>query len=146
LLGISGVSNDMRTSNVRRRLETPARGWQSMRSSNRCGITSERTWWRWRGFDVLAFTGGIGENGAAIREAVCRGMEWAGVSLDLSKIMLRGKEEKISKVESGVQIWIVRRMRNDRGAADGIGVESELKEFKTWASRPCHLGDGYGQW
>jgi acetate kinase len=57
--------------------------------------------------DVLAFTGGIGENGVAIREAVCRGMEWAGISLDPPKNHVRGKEEKISKVESGVEIWVV---------------------------------------
>jgi acetate kinase len=59
------------------------------------------------GCDVLAFTGGIGENGAAIREAICRGMEWAGIALDPAKNQVRGKEERISKVESGVQIWIV---------------------------------------
>jgi acetate kinase len=56
---------------------------------------------------VLAFTGGIGENGAAIREAVCRGMAWAGIELDPAKNGVRGKEERISKVESGVQIWVV---------------------------------------
>jgi acetate kinase len=59
------------------------------------------------GCDVLAFTGGIGENGVAIREAICRGMEWAGIVLDPAKNQVRGKEERISKVESGVQIWIV---------------------------------------
>jgi acetate kinase len=59
------------------------------------------------GCDVLAFTGGIGENGVAIREAICRGMEWAGIALDPAKNQVRGKEERISKVESNVQIWIV---------------------------------------
>jgi acetate kinase len=59
------------------------------------------------GCDVLAFTGGIGENGIAIREAICRGMEWAGIALDPAKNGVRGREEKISAVESGVEIWIV---------------------------------------
>jgi acetate kinase len=34
-------------------------------------------------------------------------MEWAGISLDPAKNHVRGKEEKISKVESGVEIWVV---------------------------------------
>ena len=59
------------------------------------------------GCDVLVFTGGIGENGIAIREAICRNLEWAGIVLDPQKNQLRGKEEKISKVESGADIWII---------------------------------------
>jgi acetate kinase len=59
------------------------------------------------GCDVLVFTGGIGENGVAIREAICRNLEWAGIALDPAKNQVRGKEEKISKVESRSDIWIV---------------------------------------
>ena len=49
------------------------------------------------GCDVLVFTGGIGENGAAIRQAVCKNMQWAGIELDPEKNQVRGKETKISK-------------------------------------------------
>ena len=59
------------------------------------------------GCDVLAFTGGIGENGVAIREAICRNLEWAGIVLDHNKNQVRGHEEKISSVESNADIWIV---------------------------------------
>jgi len=59
------------------------------------------------GCDVLAFTGGIGENGIAIREAICRNLEWCSIVLDHGKNQVRGKEEKISSVESGTEIWIV---------------------------------------
>jgi acetate kinase len=59
------------------------------------------------GCDVLAFTGGIGENGVGIREAICRNLAWAGIELDLAKNAVRGREEKISKVESGAAIWVV---------------------------------------
>jgi acetate kinase len=59
------------------------------------------------GCDVLAFTGGIGENGIALREAICRNLEWAGIDLDPQKNNVRGREEKISRVESGAEIWIV---------------------------------------
>jgi acetate kinase len=59
------------------------------------------------GCDVLVFTGGIGENGASIREAVCRNLDFAGIVLDGQKNQARGKETKISAVESDVEIWIV---------------------------------------
>ena len=59
------------------------------------------------GCDVLAFTGGIGENATAIREQICHNMDWCGISLDPSKNHVRGREEKISSVESDTEIWIV---------------------------------------
>src|SRR4029078_12161952 len=37
------------------------------------------------GCDVLAFTGGIGENGVALRQAICRDLQWAGIALDSGK-------------------------------------------------------------
>jgi acetate kinase len=59
------------------------------------------------GCDVLAFTGGVGENAVALREAICRNLDWAGIMLDPHKNGVRGKEEKISRVESDADIWIV---------------------------------------
>ena len=56
---------------------------------------------------MLAFTGGIGENGIALREAVCRDLEFAGIVLDANKNQVRGQETKISAVESDTEIWIV---------------------------------------
>ncbi|MCH2164476.1 MAG: acetate/propionate family kinase [Marinovum sp.] len=34
------------------------------------------------GVDVIAFTGGIGENASAVRADLCRGLEWAGIVMD----------------------------------------------------------------
>jgi len=59
------------------------------------------------GCDVVAFTGGIGENGTALRESICRNLDWAGIILDPQKNQVRAKEEKISSVESDAEIWIV---------------------------------------
>ena len=59
------------------------------------------------GCDVLAFTGGIGENGIDLRGAICHNLEWAGIVLDPAKNQVRGTETKISKVESRAEIWIV---------------------------------------
>jgi acetate kinase len=34
------------------------------------------------GIDMLVFTGGIGENDAPVRAAICRGLAWFGITLD----------------------------------------------------------------
>ena len=34
------------------------------------------------GLDAIAFTGGVGEHSAEVRAAVCRRLEWLGVTLD----------------------------------------------------------------
>ena len=59
------------------------------------------------GCDVLAFTGGIGENGMALRGAICRDLAWAGIELDSKKNNTRGAEAEISAATSKTQIWIV---------------------------------------
>lgn len=59
------------------------------------------------GCDVLVFTGGIGENGVAIRQAVCRNLDFAGIRLDSQRNQMRGSEIKISADSSPCQIWIV---------------------------------------
>jgi len=59
------------------------------------------------GCDVLAFTGGIGENSAKVRAAICENLDWAGILLDASKNHVRGEETKISKLESTAEIWVI---------------------------------------
>jgi acetate kinase len=107
LLGISGVSSDMRdvereaaNGNERAKLAVDA-FVESVRHYIGASLVALG------GCDVLAFTGGIGENGVALREAICRDLEWAGIVLDPAKNQTRGQETKISKVESNMEIWIV---------------------------------------
>ena len=107
LLGLSGVSNDMRDIE-----KAAAEGNENARLALDAFVESARGYIgnylvALGGCDVLVFTGGIGENGAAIREAICRNLEWAGISLDHAKNQVRGKETKISGVESNTEIWIV---------------------------------------
>jgi len=107
LLGMSGVSPDMRDVEA-----AAARGDQRARLAIDAFVESVRGFIGQYlvilgGCDVLAFTGGIGENGVALREAICRNLHWAGIVLDPHKNPVRGKEEKISSVESDTEIWIV---------------------------------------
>jgi len=107
LLGLSGVSNDMRDIE-----KAAAEGNEHAKLALEAYVESARGYVgqylvALGGVDVIAFTGGIGENGAAIREAICRNLEWAGISLDPAKNQVRGKETKISGVESDADIWIV---------------------------------------
>ena len=107
MLGMSGVSPDMRD------VEKAAAGGDARaRLAVEAFVESVRHFIgsylvALGGCDVLVFTGGIGENGIAIREAICRNMEWAGIELDVQKNQVRGKETKISRVESRAEIWTV---------------------------------------
>lgn len=60
------------------------------------------------GCDALVFTGGIGENGAGIRAAVCDGLDELGFVLD-GEINrdARGVETRLDAAASRSQIWIV---------------------------------------
>ena len=84
LLGISGVSSDMRrlheaaASNPDARLAI-AMFCASVRKQIAAMITVLD------GVDMLVFTGGIGENDAQVRADICSGLSWIGVSLDASR-------------------------------------------------------------
>lgn len=60
------------------------------------------------GVDILVFTGGVGENQWATREAACSDMEYMGIKLDVEKNNgLRGEETVISTPDSKVTVMIV---------------------------------------
>jgi acetate kinase len=107
MLGMSGVSPDMRD------VETAAAGGnQRAKLAIDAFVESVRHFMgaylvALGGCDVLAFTGGIGENGIDLRAAICRNLSWAGIVLDSQKNQVRGKETKVSSVESDAEIWIV---------------------------------------
>lgn len=57
------------------------------------------------GADVIAFTGGIGENSVRIREGVCRELDWFGIALDPARNASGNAERKVSADGSRVEIW-----------------------------------------
>ncbi len=107
LLGISGVSNDMRD------IEKAANGG-SARAKLAIDALAESVRHyvgaylvALGGCDALVFTGGIGENAVALRQAICRNLEWAGIVLDEQKNQARGREMEISAVESRATVWTI---------------------------------------
>jgi acetate kinase len=59
------------------------------------------------GLDILAFTGGIGENGIRIRESVCRGLEYLGIRIDPDRNRVRGRDTVISADGSRVSVLVI---------------------------------------
>jgi acetate kinase len=59
------------------------------------------------GADAIVFTGGIGENSARIREAVCADLDWFGIHLSPMRNQEAKGEMRIDAANSRVQIWIM---------------------------------------
>ena len=61
------------------------------------------------GAEALIFAGGIGENSSAVRERICRGLEWMGIELDPSRNgeTVGGREGRIDKDGSRLAVWVI---------------------------------------
>ena len=59
------------------------------------------------GADAIVFTGGIGENGVGIRQAVCHGLGDLGIGLSSTSNASGSIERRIDDSQGKVQIWIV---------------------------------------
>lgn len=59
------------------------------------------------GLDVLVFTGGMGENEAPVRKAICENMEYLGIKLDESKNEGMREEGVISTDDSHVKVFVI---------------------------------------
>jgi len=102
LLGISGLSNDMRaligSSDPGARL---AVDYFVYRAAKEIGALTAVL----GGLDALVFTAGIGENSPEIRERNCHASSWLGVKLDPEANAARGP--CISRSESNVSAWVI---------------------------------------
>ncbi len=107
LLGISGISGDLR--DLR---EAADAGNQSAELALDTFVSSIRQYLGWMlvelgGADAIVFTGGIGENGADIRAAVCADLTELGICIDETANETARGEATISNKDSRTQIWIV---------------------------------------
>ena len=108
LLGVSGVSNDVRDIG-----DAAAEGNKDAQLALEMLADSARRWassflFDLGGIDALVFTAGIGENRDDLRAAICRDLEGFGAELDPEKnSACRGKEAVISTDASQVKILVI---------------------------------------
>jgi acetate kinase len=102
LLGVSGLSSDMRTLLAS---DTPAAREAVALFVYRIGRELGSLVAALGGLDALVFTGGIGENAAEIRAQVCHHAGWIGLALD-DEANARGGP-RISRLDSSVSAWVV---------------------------------------
>ena len=105
LLGVSGVSGDMRTVEAS---DTPearqAIDLYVYRITQELGSLAASL----RGLDALVFTAGIGENDALLRRRVCQDAAWLGLELDEEANQAAGSEaRRISTPGSRVAAWVI---------------------------------------
>ena len=105
LLGVSGVSGDMRaveasdTTEARQAIELYV-----YRIGQQLGSLAASL----GGLDALVFTAGIGENSAMIRRRVCRDAAWLGIELDEDANQAHAPgARRISTVGSCVAAWVI---------------------------------------
>jgi acetate kinase len=104
LLGVSGLSSDMRTLLDHERTDPHAAEAIELfvyRIQREIGSLAAAL----GGLDALVFTGGIGEHAAPIRERICRAAGWLGLELDESANHQGGP--RISRPESQVDAWVI---------------------------------------
>ncbi|HEY7406424.1 MAG TPA: acetate kinase [Candidatus Angelobacter sp.] len=109
LLGISGLTNDMRV------LYREAKEHQDRRARLAIDIFCYRAKKYVGAFlacmggaEAIAFTGGIGENSAEIRAQICEGFEWAGLKVDHNRNQQSGAfEGRISTDDSRLHAFVI---------------------------------------
>lgn len=108
VLGISGISSDMReiedaVNRGEERAELALKMYNYRIKKYIGSYTAVLG-----GLDILVFTGGVGENMASMRKAVCENMEYMGIELDDDlNASTQSKEAVISKPTSKVRVVII---------------------------------------
>ena len=59
------------------------------------------------GVDAIVFTGGIGENGAEVRAAICEGLEELGIEIDLAANAAAKDESTFHADNSRTALWVI---------------------------------------
>jgi acetate kinase len=107
LLGISGVSSDMRD------IEEA-----SKKGNKRADLALEMFAYRVKkyigayaaalgGVDIIVFTGGIGERDPDTRIKILTGLDFMGVDIDMKNAYIRGEEVSLSSDKSKVKVLVV---------------------------------------
>jgi acetate kinase len=128
LLGISGVSSDMREIEI-----------AAAEGNERAALSLKMYDYRVKkyigayaaamgGVDILVFTGGVGENGWETRENICTDLEFLGIEFNKDKNKgVRSKELVISKEGSRATVIIVPTNEEFVIASDTKSIVEKLK-------------------
>ncbi len=107
VLGISGVSSDFRDldtavdeGNERAALALEVFTYKVKKTIGEYAFAMG-------GLDAVIFTAGIGENNPKIRRMVCENLDFVGISIDLEKNEVRGKELDISAPGAKVRTLVI---------------------------------------
>ena len=107
LLGVSGISSDMREliavykENPRARLAIDVFCYRARKYLGAYLAALQ-------GADAVVFSGGIGEHLPFIRKEICGGMEWCGLLLDQTQNESAiGTEGRISTAEARIQVFVI---------------------------------------
>jgi acetate kinase len=110
LLGISGLTSDMRELLAEEREENDRRAKLAIdifcyRARKYIGAYLAAM----DGADAIVFTGGIGENSPEVRARICDGLRWIGIELDkeLNRSHSDGREGLISKEGSRPAVYVI---------------------------------------
>lgn len=110
LLGISGLTNDMRdllaeANELQDRRARLAIDIFCYRARKYVGAYLEAL----GGADAVVFAGGVGENSAEIRARICDGLEWTGLRVDAvaNAALVGGREGRFSADGSALEAWVV---------------------------------------
>jgi len=110
LLGISGLTSDMRELLAEEREENDRRAKLAIdifcyRARKYIGSYLAAM----NGADAVVFTGGIGENSPEVRARICDGLQWIGIELDeeLNRLHTSGREGLISREGSRPAVYVI---------------------------------------
>lgn len=121
LLGVSGISADMRTLRASDAPQAAAAisqfAYRIRREAG--GLTAVL-----QGLDVLAFTGGIGEHDAQLRADVVQGLSYLGLKLDAAANRAANGDASIAihAPDSSIEIWVVPTDEGMIAAQDALAL------------------------
>lgn len=106
LLGVSGISADMRQLRVE---GSKNAGFAIDLFTHRVVREAGAMVACLQGLDVIAFSGGIGEHDAVLRQQVGQQMAWLGVRIDedLNRSATGGRCMSIHTQDSAVEVWVI---------------------------------------
>lgn len=126
VLGVSGISNDMRDieagikeGNERAKLAMDMYEYRILKYIGAYTAVLG-------GVDVLVFTGGVGENQTATREAICKKLAYLGVTFNAEANKVRGEEIEISGPDSKVHVVVIPTDEELMIAQDTAEIVSKL--------------------